>query len=152
MPANLNDQTIQSSNSTIGHLVLSSGMFLEPSMVGMNTNHTSQPAGGVNGGSAAVVNSGASTLPRAESTLFRAGQQLQQQQSMSLNANPNVWMNTLSKKNSTAVGSLVMQQQQSSSRYNLAQIDANIQIQQQLQQLQIRFFKGELLRRTMSNE
>lgn len=122
---------------------MSSGMFLEPSMVGLNSNQSGGVGGGVNGpggpGGGGGLNGGASTLPRAESTLFRASQQLQTQQSISLNPNPNVWMNTLSKK-STVVSAAWSAQQQSSSRYNLAQVDNNLQLQ--LQNLQTRFFKG----------
>ena len=114
-------------------------MFLEPSLVGIGAS------GAANNGS----NAAASTLPRAESTLFRMQNQ-QQQQSLAINPNPGVWMNTLSKKNSALTGSLNLPYSQtqsqmavgSSSRYNLAQVDANLQLQQQIQQLQIRFFKG----------
>lgn len=130
IPVNTSEQIIQAPNSTIRHLVASSGVFLEPSMVGLNS---------ANSGS----NGATSSLPRVESTLFRA-QQPQQQQMMALNPNPNVWMNTLSKKNSSSLNLPYSQANMaSSSKYNSTQIDANLQLQQQLQQLQMKFFKGK---------
>lgn len=154
-----NDLTVQSTaNSTIGHLVVSSGMFLEPSMVVGASNAAAVSAtmgAAMNNGGGGGGGGGSATLPRAESTLFRAGQQLQQQQSITLNPNQNVWMNTLSKKSTMANTWSAAQQQQmnsassSASRYNLAAAaaataDSNYQLQQQLQQLQIRFFKGRV--------
>jgi hypothetical protein len=65
---------------------------------------------------------------------------------MALNSAPGVWMNTLSKKNGGSLNLPYAQQGTiaSSSKYNLAQLDAVQQQQQQQQQLQIKLFKGEM--------
>lgn len=133
-------------------------MFLEPTMVNLNNPNPGVSGTSIGGGGLGGFNGSSATLPRAESTLFRgsgggaSGGQLQHQQSIPLNSNPNVWMNTLSKKSTVGSSAWSATQQNSASRYNLAaasaaatasgQVDSNFQLQQQLQQLQIRFFKG----------
>lgn len=67
-----------------------------------------------------------STLPRTESSLFTKN-------------TPGVWMNTLNKRNPTGASLTLQIPNSGASKYNLAQIDYTLQ--QQQNQLQLRFFK-----------
>lgn len=132
-----NNNTITSGNNVgigggggaISQLVASSGIFLEPTLAATNMN--TNTSGG---------------MTRTESSVFSSNKN-----SQALNTNPNVWMNTLSKRSATGA-SLTLPNTGSSamSKHNIAQIDSSLQYQQQLQQQQLqqqRFFRDYFKKR-----
>ena len=121
--AEVNPASAVPSGGALSQLVLSSNMFMEPSLVSMGIS--------ANNGLP-----GSSTIARAESTMFNNGKP---SNPAGINTNSHVWINTLSKKNpSMGVAS----------KYNLAETN-NLQNQQLKQQQQQRFLRDYFRKRNL---
>jgi hypothetical protein len=112
-PAPMASAPVLTTNSTIGQLVASSNVFLEPTL--MTTGSTNAATGTL---------TPATSLPRNESSL-----------NAPLNANPSVWMNTLSKRSAP-----IHTPQHGMTTGAATTLTSRIDLIQ-LQQLQVRFFK-----------
>ena len=123
---------LQAGGGAISQLVVSTGIFLEPTI----PNIASNPSG----------------IPRNESNLFsnNGNNTVLKTNLPTLNTNPNVWMNTLSKRSGTGM-SLTLPGTVVSSRYNIAQLDNILQQQQQQQhqQQQQKFFRDYFKKRNL---
>lgn len=148
--ANINGASDMPAGSALSQLVASSGIFLEPSI--------------------AVANIGAvnpQPIPRADSTLFSSKSSSNGTATLQVNKNPNVYLNTLSKRASNSLTLPLMSSNNqsgvnnSSSKFNMThsvdQQQLNYQlaaqqlaiIEQQRQQQQIRFFKDFSKKRSL---